>query len=326
MQIDTLLNRSVRAWQVTSPDRRRKNDDRVPDEKFQTALTRRLLTCIWGLKPPQLQTLPSLAGMLARHYLTPASDRRLPDPERTAPGREGLCGILHDTSADTLLAGMRQGMFALGHVSPMKWWSPPQRCVVFPHELKIEKNLHRLMRKHPFRITFDQDPLGVMQGCAAPRPGRPPLTWLTPDMMRLALDAFDAGFMHSVEVWDEDGELVGGLYGFAVGRVFTIESQFHTRRNTSKIATVALLAHLTDWGFAAADGKQPTQHLTNFGFHCIPRDEFRQLVDGPDAGPARRWQFDPELEIGQWKPAEGPPERKSAEKSGKKKLKPVTHR
>ncbi|MDX2288454.1 MAG: leucyl/phenylalanyl-tRNA--protein transferase, partial [Hyphomicrobiaceae bacterium] len=265
-----------------------------------------------GVQAQRISALPQLAMMLARHYATPAALRGLPDPDQVAPGKEGLCGILADTRVATILAGMRQGLYPMGHVAPMKWWSPVQRCVVFPTELRIEKNLARRIRNGGYRITFDADPLGVLAGCAAVRERRWALTWITPDMMRAALAMFDAGHMHSVEVWNAEGQLVGGLYGYAVGPVFSIESQFHIERDTSNIATVALLGHLSAWGFAAADGKAMTSHLKGFGFRDIPRATYRALLDGPAAGPAGRWRIDDALDIGSWNPAKGPPSRRPA--------------
>ena len=287
----------------------------VPREGLLQTMTRRALACAWGLKPNRIGNLPFLAKMLVAHYTTSKAKRSLPNPDQTVPGEDGLCGIVSDTSVATLMAGLRKGLYPMGHVAPMKWWSPEERCVVFPNELKIEKNLARRLRNAPMRMTFDQAPLEVMQQCAAPRSGRLSLTWITPDMMRAAMKLFEAGHMHSVEVWDEDNQLVGGLYGFAVGRVFSIESQFHTKRDTSKMATVALLAHLTDWGFAAADGKRMTGHLKAFGFKNVTRSAFRAMLSGKTAVPQGRWHFDPSLDLGRWKPAASGPARKPTAKA-----------
>lgn len=237
---------------------------------------------------------------------------KLPDPERTQPGTLGLCGIVGDTSVETMMEGMRRGLHAMGRVDPMKWWSPGERCVLSFPDLKITETLARSLRSGRNRVTFDEDPVGVLTGCAAPHKKHPRPAWITPAMMRTALDLFDAGHMHSVDVWNANGELAGGLYGYAVGGVFIHESSFQRESHASNIALVVLAGHLASWGFAHIESKRMTGRHRALGYRHIPRHDLRAHLQEPAPKPAGRWRLDPGLDIGNWKPAEGPPRRKGA--------------
>ena len=163
----------------------------------------------------------------------------------------------------------------------------------------------RLRNKH-FSVTFDTDFLAVMAGCAEPRPGRPHLTWITPRIMRAFQKLHELGHAHSVEVWDDEGRLAGGLYGLAVGGVFFTESQFTRKRDASKVGFATLNCHLQKWGFALNDGKNPTAHLAQLGFEQIPRSRFNAILRdhcGRDVVTPGQWRVDAGLDIGAWDPA-----------------------
>jgi leucyl/phenylalanyl-tRNA--protein transferase len=196
-------------------------------------------------------------------------------------------------------------MFAFCHLGPPKWWSPEVRAVLRPEESHIESNLRRLIRKGKYRVTFDEDFAGVMRSCAAPREGRPPLTWVTPRVMRAFWALHRMGHAHSVEVWDEGGDLVGGLYGLAAGDVFFGESQFSFVRDASKIAVATLHCHLADWGFVLRDAKFSNSHLSSLGFHEMPREEFLAILrqHAWEAKRVGRWAVDPALNVADWRPA-----------------------
>jgi leucyl/phenylalanyl-tRNA--protein transferase len=149
---------------------------------------------------------------------------------------------------------------------------------------------------------MDKDFAGVMEGCTRPRPGKVPLNWITPRVMQAFWDAYKAGYAHSVEVWDEDGRLVGGLYGLAIGKVYFGESQFSTVTNASKVATAVHHRHLVAWGFRLCDAKWETPHLASFGFAPMTRDRFLALlqtyVDKP--GRVGHWTLDQALDFDTW--------------------------
>jgi leucyl/phenylalanyl-tRNA--protein transferase len=170
----------------------------------------------------------------------------------------------------------------------------------------MSKRLRRLMRQDRYTVTFDRDFEGVIKACAGRRDGRWHLTWITPRIMRAYAALFDAGYVHSFEVWNGEGRLVGGGYGVAIGRVFFTESQFSHEPNTSKLGFAVLNWHLANWGYRLNDGKWATPTILDMGFRLIPRREFLSLVakDTRDGGRPGRWRVEatPE-EVAAWEPA-----------------------
>jgi leucyl/phenylalanyl-tRNA--protein transferase len=257
----------------------------------------------WALMPSRIAGVPNLLRLHAREMLAP--DYALPDPEQTFAQPPGLAGIVHDFAATTLLAASRRGLYPFAHIGPLKWWSPPERSVLFFNELHIAKRLRRQMRQSQYTVTFDRDFEGVIAGCAGHRAGRWHLTWITPTIMRAYAELFDAGHAHSFEVWNERGELVGGGYGVAVGASFMTESQFSGEPNTSKIAFAVLNWHLARWGFAFNDGKLMTPTCRDMGFREIPRAEFLSRLRDAERTPGRPgcWQVEADVAmVADWQP------------------------
>jgi leucyl/phenylalanyl-tRNA--protein transferase len=249
----------------------------------------------WSLMPARLSGLPGLARLCFDELLAP--DYALPDPARALENPPGLAGIVHDFSLPTILAGYRRGLYPLAHIAPMKWWSPPQRSVLFFAEMHVAKRLRRQMRQDHYSVSFDRDFDGVIKACAGQREGRLPITWITPRVMQLYAEAFDAGIAHSFEVWNERGELAGGGYGLAIGGTFVTESQFSREPNTSKIGFTVLNWHLAHWGFAFNDGKVMTPTCRDMGFREIPRSDFLARLAQAERKPARsgRWQVEADM-------------------------------
>lgn len=217
----------------------------VYTETIKQRIVRLCLGLAWSLKPPRMLGVPATLAIVLKHYLLPGKrSGTLPEPEAALRNPDGLLGVCNDMSVDTLMRAYAKGLYPFCHVGPMKWWALSERMVLFPENFHIEKNLRRLLRKRPFRVTFDQAFEEVMRACAEPRPKRLPLTWITPEMIAAFVRLHEAGHAHSVEVWDEEGRLVGGAYGLAVGRAFFTESQFARVRDSSKYAFVYLNCHL----------------------------------------------------------------------------------
>jgi leucyl/phenylalanyl-tRNA--protein transferase len=241
----------------------------------------------------------------ADDYGLRASDYALPDPQRALANPPGLAGIVHDLSLPTLLAAYRRGLFPLAHIAPLKWWSPPQRSLLFFRNFHISNNLARLMRQGHYSVTFDRDFDAVIAACAGRREGRWHLTWITPRIMRAYAEAFDAGHAHSFEVWNKAGELAAGGYGIAIGGSFTAESQFTHQSNASRIGMTVLNWHLAHWGYRFNDGKLIGPLWENMGFRDVPRHEFLALLAEAlrDPGKSGRWQVEADLDtVSYWQP------------------------
>lgn len=280
----------------------------APGESLFARLRRWALGTAWALKPPRTRSVPSVLYLMARHYtgLDPYKGE-LPYPENALAG--GVAGICADLDVDTLMMAYGRGLYPFSHVGPQKWLAPEERMVLFFENFDMEKNLRRRLRNRHFDVTFDQDFEGVVRGCAELRPGRPPLTWITPSIIEAYCKLFNAGHAHSVEVWDREGNLVGGVYGVAVGKIFFTESQFMRVRDASKVGFATLNCHLQHWGFALNDGKSFTPHLSSVGFRLVLRDAFNSVLASRatrgalPAEPGKgRWCVDETLDVGNWDP------------------------
>jgi leucyl/phenylalanyl-tRNA---protein transferase len=250
------------------------------------------LGALWALRPHRIGGLAPLGRMWLSESLAPSTG--LPDPERALASPPGLCGFVHELSSPTLLEAYRRGLFTFAHFGPLKWYSPPERCVLAFEDMHLGKNLRRLLRQDRYRVTFDRDFEHVIAACAGRRQGKWHVTWITPRIMRAYAELHDAGHVHSFEVWNQSGELVGGGYGLAIGGAFFTESQFSRERDTSKLGFAVLNAHLSRWGFLFNDGKWATPTLCEAGFTTIPRAEFRSRLGRAVALPGKpgSWQLE----------------------------------
>jgi len=163
--------------------------------------------------------------------------------------------------------------------------------VLFPERLAVSRSLGKLIRQGVYTVTFDQDFAAVIRACAEPRSADGG-TWITEDMVGAYTRLHELGHAHSIESWFE-GELAGGLYGVALGRVFFGESMFFRRRDASKVAFVQLVRQLLRWGFTMIDCQMTTDHLRRFGAVEIARADFTRLLsDCVREGPGVPWRFD----------------------------------
>jgi leucyl/phenylalanyl-tRNA---protein transferase len=273
-------------------------------ETLAARLRRWILGSAYALQPKRIALMPRLTLMTLAHVcgLAEAESRIAEHPVHYS--KHGLIGISQNLGVDQLVTAYRRGIFPVCHIGPMKWWSPAERAVLFLENTHIESNLRRLLRQGKYSVTFDRDFAGVMRGCAEPRPGKTPLTWITPRIMDAFWAVHEAGYAHSVEVWDSENRLVGGSYGLAVGDIFFGESQFSRVRDTSKIATAVLNCHLAHWGFVLRDAKWLTGYLASSGYTLIGRTSFEDILRRHAQGPDRvgRWQVDETLDVAGWNP------------------------
>jgi len=231
-------------------------------------------------------------------WLNPHEAASFPPVEQALTEPNGLLAAGGLLTSDWLLTAYRHGIFPwYEQGDPVLWWSPNPRLVLYPNQIHVSRSMRKLLRKTTYVVTVDEVFPQVIAACGAPRDGSDG-TWITPAMQQAYCELHDAGHAHSVEVWDGK-ELVGGLYGVALGRVFFGESMFSTQPNTSKIALVHLARQLQQWGFVLIDCQVQTGHLETMGAMEISRHEFLRSVKGnvtikPSAGP---WQFDSQLNV-----------------------------
>ncbi|NNA13447.1 leucyl/phenylalanyl-tRNA--protein transferase [Pseudomonas lundensis] len=189
----------------------------------------------------------------------------------------GLLAAGGDLSADRLVQAYRHGCFPwFSEGQPILWWSPDPRTVLFPDELHVSRSLGKVLRQQRYTVTYDRDFVAVIQACAAPR-AYADGTWITDDMQNAYIELHERGHAHSVEVWEND-ELVGGLYGLAMGQLFFGESMFSRADNASKVGFAALVKQLQAWGFVLIDCQMPTRHLESLGARSIPRAQFADYL------------------------------------------------
>jgi leucyl/phenylalanyl-tRNA--protein transferase len=197
----------------------------------------------------------------------------------------GLLAAGADLSPERLLDAYRRGIFPwFGEEDPLLWWSPNPRMVLMVDELHVSRSLRRVIKSGRYGVTLDRAFRDVMVGCAAARDGHEG-TWITPEMLDAYTRLAALGFAHSVEAWAGD-ELVGGLYGVAVGRMFYGESMFARRTDASKVALAHLVRQLERWEFEMIDCQMSTAHLESLGAREIPRAEFVQRLERLTRKPA----------------------------------------
>jgi leucyl/phenylalanyl-tRNA---protein transferase len=218
-------------------------------------------------------------------WLAPEGDREwFPPIDQALDEPEGLLAAGGDLSPTRLLAAYRRGIFPWYSAGqPVLWWSPNPREILLPAEFKCSRSLAKTLRNRGFEIDFDRDFSAVVRACAARRENSTG-TWITPEMHAAYCEMHARGHAHSVEV-RLAGELVGGLYGVLMGRVFFGESMFSRERDASKAALARLSERATVAGLTLIDCQLPTPHLRSLGSKPVSRREFSGLVAAAVAGP-----------------------------------------
>ena len=211
----------------------------------------------------------------------------------------GLLAASRDLSASRLLDAYRRGIFPwYSGDTPVLWWSPDPRMVLFLDEFRVTRSLRKRLRQRLVEIRADTSFRAVIESCATVFRPRQSGTWITPEIADAYTELHERGYAHSVEAW-RDGHLVGGLYGVAIGRMFFGESMFALEPDASKVALVHLVAILRRLGFPMIDCQQETEHLASFGARPIPRVQFadrvRALVNSIE--PGGMWTSIPEPEL-----------------------------
>ena len=196
---------------------------------------------------------------------------RLVFPNPSLADEDGLLALGGDLSTERLLLAYKNGIFPwYSEDEPICWYSPHERFVILPSEVKISKSILQVMRSQKFSITLNTAFSDVIVSCAKALRKEQDGTWIIPEMQKAYINLHLLGYAHSVEVWQND-ELVGGLYGVLIGKVFCGESMFSKVSNTSKLALIWLCQNLD---VQLIDCQLHTEHLESMGAKMISRAEF----------------------------------------------------
>ena len=202
-------------------------------------------------------------------------DKRILFPDPSLADEDGLLAVGGDLSVERLLLAYQNGIFPwYNDDTPILWYSPHERFVLFPDELKITKSMRQVLRSGKFKVSYNKCFERVIEACSASKREGQDGTWITDDMKMAYVRLHREGYAHSVEVWEND-ELVGGLYGVNVGDVFCGESMFSNVSNASKVALVSLCQSEK---YKLIDCQVHTGHLESMGARLIDRKEYMAVL------------------------------------------------
>jgi leucyl/phenylalanyl-tRNA--protein transferase len=206
------------------------------------------------------------------------TDIWFPDVEEST--EEGIVAVGGDLSVERLILAYSRGIFPWysSDRSPILWWSPDPRFVLFPKNLVVSKSMRPYFNQNKFKVTWDQNFEDVIKNCQKIDREDQPGTWITSKMLAAYIQLHKKGYAHSVEVWLEN-ELVGGLYGISLGKVFFGESMFAKVSNASKFGFISLVNQLKKKGFLLIDCQQETKHLESLGANAIKRKDFIDILN-----------------------------------------------
>ncbi|GGC90252.1 leucyl/phenylalanyl-tRNA--protein transferase [Flavobacterium lutivivi] len=191
---------------------------------------------------------------------------------------DGILAIGGDLSPERLILAYKSGIFPwFDDNEPILWWSPPRRMVVFPKVYRTSKSIRNIINRNIFKVTFNTCFKEVIKNCQQIKRQGQYGTWLTDDMVDAYLKLHEMGLAKSIEVWQDD-ELVGGLYGVDLGKVFCGESMFSKVSNASKIGFVWLINHLKENNYLLLDCQVHNDHLEKLGAFEIERDVFLKIL------------------------------------------------
>ena len=219
-----------------------------------------------------------------------------PDPISIDPEGVGLVAVGGDLASDTLISAYAQGLFPwFNEDEPIAWWCPEPRCVVVPSDYQPSKSLRKQARRERWQLTLNQAFDDVIHACSLPRSDGLPEgehTWIHEEMIEAYTNLHAQGFAHSIEVWNDQGQLIGGLYGLKLGGIYFGESMFHCASNASKLAFWGLIQLCEQSQVALVDCQLPNDHLMSLGATTVPRAEFLTQLDTLIRAGSVKWQKD----------------------------------
>ena len=219
-----------------------------------------------------------------------------PNPISVDPEGVGLVAVGGDLASETLISAYAQGLFPwFNEDEPIAWWCPEPRCVMLPTDYQPSKSLRKQARRERWQLTLNQDFDEVIHSCSMPRSDGLPEgehTWIHDEMIAAYTKLHAQGFAHSIEVWDDNSQLIGGLYGLKIGNIYFGESMFHRASNASKLAFWGLMRLCAQSNVALVDCQLPNEHLMSLGATTLPRAEFLNQLDTLIASRSVKWQKD----------------------------------
>jgi leucyl/phenylalanyl-tRNA--protein transferase len=191
---------------------------------------------------------------------------------------DGLLAVGGDLSTERLLLAYRNGIFPWYEGEHILWWCPDPRFVLFPHELKVSKSMRQLLKRNVFEFTINKAFEQVINHCKTISRPNQDSTWITRELRDAFLTLYKLGYAHSAEVW-QDQQLVGGLYGVRLGKVFFGESMFSEISNASKYAFIKYIHTLQSEDIKLIDCQVYTGHLESLGARMIDRKKFGAMLN-----------------------------------------------
>ena len=199
-------------------------------------------------------------------------------PKSELADEDGLLAVGGDLSPARLILAYQNGIFPwFSEESPILWYAPHERFVLFPEKLKLSKTMRKLLKTNKFKLTFDTAFPDVIRACATISREDQLGTWITNDMEKAYIQLFELGYVHSVEVWEKD-QLVGGLYGVEMNSVFCGESMFSKVSNASKVALISLCQNKN---YKLIDCQVHSDHLESLGAEFISTNQFINYLNKP---------------------------------------------
>lgn len=232
-------------------------------------------------------------------FSPPPPKGRFPDAGKAIHYPNGLLSVGGALTPEILIRAYSKGIFPYNFRPPVRWWSPDPRMVLLPGGLNVQQGLRRVVRQKKFNVTFDTDFRAVITACSDRDK-----TWINNELLEAFCSLHDKKYAHSVEVRNKAGELVGGLYGLALGKAFFTESLFTLENNASKVAFMYLNCHLQHWGFVMNDLQFVSGHWQRQGCVPISRDNYlKKLEEAVSMGNKQEpWVVDDRINVGAWQP------------------------
>lgn len=257
------------------------------------------------MSQPATTDVASDVNLTSATHSTPETLKSLgrydfPNPLDVDPDGIGIVAVGGDLAPETLISAYAQGLFPwFNEDDPIAWWCPEPRCVIVPTDYKPSKSLRKQAKSARWQLTLNQAFDEVIRACSVPRcdglsdkqaDADGAHTWIHEEMIDAYNELHRFGFAHSIEVWDEHKQLIGGLYGLKIGNIYFGESMFHRASNASKMAFWGLMRLCAQSNVALVDCQLPNEHLLSLGAITLPRLEFLTQLDGLIASGSVRWQ------------------------------------